>query len=487
VNLYPDATSTSADTQTIPSLPAPKPRRPRWGLLLIAAAAVLALCAGCAALIVTLQPAGITLVIDGQAQTVDTRAQTVGAFLQERGLLLREGDVIAPPPEAAVQPGMVIQITRARPVTLLVDGQVQVLATVLSQPLDILMSASVTVGAADRLIIDGTEVTFDQIADWPVPVTNISLRRALPIVINDEGVERQLTTTAGTVGEALFEAGVTLYLADSVSPDVDMPIAPNLIISVRRSRPVTVVADGERLQTRLQGETVADALASAGVALVGQDYVVPAETQSLVPGMTIRVIRVEETLLTETAQLPYETVYQADAALELDQRQTLQNGQPGEQRTTIRVRLENGVEVERVAEETVVVREPVNLVIVYGTNVVIRSINTPQGPREYWRVLRMYATSYHPAALGGDDRTSVGAQLTTGIIASDPDVLPYGTEVFVNDYGVGLMADTGGPRSFPLWIDLGYSDADFRPWSRYVNVYVLTPVPDVIDYFLPGT
>jgi uncharacterized protein YabE (DUF348 family) len=487
VNLYPEATSTSADTQTIPSLPAPKPRRPRWGLLLIAAAVLLVLCAGCAALFVTLQPTGITLVINGEAQMVDTRAQTVSAFLLERGLLLREGDVIAPPPEAALQPGMVVQITRARPVTLLVDGQVRVLPTTLTQPLDILLSASVTVGDADRLIIDGTEVTFDQIADWPVPVTSITLRRALPIVISEAGVERSLTTTAATVGEALFEAGVTLFLADTVSPNVDMPIAPNLIISVRRSRPVTVLADGARLQTRLQGETVADALASAGVALVGQDYVVPAEMQPLVPGMTIRVIRVEETLLTETAELPYETVYQADAGLELDQRQTLQNGQNGEQQTTIRVRLENGVEVERVTEATIVTREPVNLVIAYGTNIVIRAIDTPQGPREYWRVLRMYATSYHPAALGGDDRTSIGAQLTTGIIASDPDVLPYGTEVFVNDYGVGLMADTGGPRRFPLWIDLGYSDADFRPWSRYVNVYVLTPVPEVIDYFLPGS
>jgi hypothetical protein len=47
------------------------------------------------------------------------------------------------------------------------------------------------------------------------------------------------------------------------------------------------------------------------------------------------------------------------------------------------------------------------------------------------------------------------------------------------------MADTGGPRSFPLWIDLGYSDAEFRPWSRYVNVYILTPVPPNIDYIVP--
>ena len=131
------------------------------------------------------------------------------------------------------------------------------------------------------------------------------------------------------------------------------------------------------------------------------------------------------------------------------------------------------------------VREVLNEVVSYGTNVVVRALDTPQGPRQYWRVLRMYATSYHPAALGGDDVTANGRRLTTGIIASNPRVLPYGTEVYVEGYGVGLMADTGGPRRFPLWIDLGYSDADFRSWSRYVNVYILTPVPPTIDYIVP--
>ncbi len=98
----------------------------------------------------------------------------------------------------------------------------------------------------------------------------------------------------------------------------------------------------------------------------------------------------------------------------------------------------------------------------------------------------MYATSYHPAALGGDDVTATGRRLTTGIVASSPAVIPFGTEVYVEGYGIGLMADTGGPRRFPLWIDLGYSDEDFRSWSRYVDVYLLTPVPDDIDYLLPG-
>jgi 3D (Asp-Asp-Asp) domain-containing protein len=74
-----------------------------------------------------------------------------------------------------------------------------------------------------------------------------------------------------------------------------------------------------------------------------------------------------------------------------------------------------------------------------------------------------------------------------GIVGSDPDILPYGTQIFVPNYGVGEVQDTGGARSMPLWVDLGYSDADYRGWYGYHDVYILTPVSPEIDYILQGT
>jgi hypothetical protein len=49
-----------------------------------------------------------------------------------------------------------------------------------------------------------------------------------------------------------------------------------------------------------------------------------------------------------------------------------------------------------------------------------------------------------------------------------------------------VVADTGG--GYPdgrYWIDLGYSDADYVPWAKYVTVYFLTPVPASIPWILP--
>ncbi|MCA9903139.1 MAG: DUF348 domain-containing protein [Anaerolineae bacterium] len=447
---------------------------------------VLASCAGMV-LILTLRPNPVTLVIGGEAMSLETRAQTVHELLRERGITLNEGDQVQPPLEAPIVANLIVQVVRARTVTLMVDGQLQILNTMQSNPAEILAAANVNVNEADRIIVDGTPATPEQLLHWPVPVNSLTVRRAVPVQVDDDGTLLNLRTTADTVGEALYEAGITVYLADQVVPGSDEPVRANLQIVVRRARPITILSDGESIQTRVQGSIVSDALANAGVVLVGLDYTIPNEQARLVQGMTIRVIRVEETVLTDEQELPYETIYQGDPALELDQRQVVQVGQVGLQRTVTRVRYENEIEVSRQVEETTVVSSPVNHVIAYGTNVVIRTVETSDGPRQYWRVLRMYATSYHPAALGGDDVTATGQKLTTGIIASNPQILPYGTEVYVENYGVGLMADTGGPRRFPLWIDLGYSDEDFRSWSRYVDVYVLTPVPDQIDYTLPGS
>ncbi|MCC6615041.1 MAG: DUF348 domain-containing protein [Anaerolineae bacterium] len=460
----------------------------RWRSLLIALAAIVALvlCA-VVALFISMRPQAVTLIVNGEAIAAQTHAQTVRELLRERGISLNQGDQVQPGLETPLSDDLVVQVIRARVVTLIVDGQLSVLNTMESNPADILDAANVAVDDSDRIIVDGTRATPEQLRNWPVPVNSLTIRRSIPVRIDDDGTQFDFRTTADTVGEALYEADITLYLADQVTPGADEPVRPDLQIAIRRARPITILSDGASIQTRVQGTTVSDALANAGVALIGLDYTIPSEQSRLVQGMTIRVIRVEETVLVDETDLPYETVYQADDTLELDQRRVLQTGQIGKQRTVTRVRLENGAEVGRQVEETTVVSEAVNHVIAYGTNVVIRTIDTPQGPRQYWRRLRMYATSYHPAALGGDDVTATGRRLTTGIVASNPNAIPYGTEVYVENYGVGLMADTGGPRRFALWIDLGYSDEDFVSWSRYVDVYLLTPVPDEIDYTLPGT
>ena len=427
----------------------------------------------------------VTVVLDGEAFQRETRASTVGDLLDDLGVVLDERDFISLPAESVIEPGMIVQINRARSLSLTVDGHTSVFWSPLTNPAEILASAGVTVGEMDRILLDGTVVTAAELERWPVPVSRLNIRHAIPLHVEDDGELRVIQTTGETVGDALFDAGIPLFLADVVSVDVNSPVTANLEIQIDRAKPVAISADGTTIETRTQGESVADALADAGIALMGLDYSVPAEDEPLDAGAEVRVIRVKEEVLTETEPIPFETVYQADGSLELDQSSVLTEGQTGLRQTITRVRYEDGVEVSRSTGEAVTLREPVNRVVVYGTNVTIRTIDTPDGPREYWRVLRVYATSYHPAALGGDATTATGRTLQQGIIAADTSVLPFGTEVYIPGYGIGVVEDTAPPRRDDLWVDLGYSDADYRHWSRYVEIYVLTPVPEDIGNFSP--
>lgn len=476
------------DTQPMPSAASSAVFRPPLLVVLAAPLAVMCLCGSLVALVLWPQATthDLIVIVDSNPVTTSTSAADVAAVLAELGVILNEGDTVTPALDSPITPRTTIRVQRARSITLTLDGQSRIYRTTLTNPADILRGAGVEVAENDQVVVDGTVIDdAAMLAVWPVPAGSITLRRALSLSVTDDGRRFTVQTTAATVGDALFEAGINLYLADRVTPDLNTPVRDGLDVQIDRSYRVFIAVDGTTLETRASGSTVADALQEAGVVLIGQDYAVPGESTPLLDGVRVRVIRVTEELLYESETRPYETIYQADATMELDQRAELQTGQAGIIQTTIRVRYENGIEISREVEESIVQQETRDQVIAYGTNVVLRTVDTPDGPRQYWRRIRMYATSYHPEALGGDNVTAIGMTLQKGVVGSNPDIIRYRSEVYVPGYGVGIMADTGALPQ-PLWIDLGYSDADYVPWSRYVDVYLLAPVPDTFPYILPG-
>ncbi len=428
----------------------------------------------------------ITLHVDARSQTYDTSAHTVSELLAEQQITLTPGDVLNPSLAATLASDTTIRLTRARPIHLTQGAQARDVWTTLVNPSDILKQAGIMLQAGDRIWLDGQSVTSAEFVLWMMPVRDITIRPSLPITIHDGAKNISLSTSVDTVGEALYEAGITLYAADSVTPDLGSALTANAPIMITRAQPVTILVDGQMLKTLYSGQTVGEALAEAGVSLAGLDYSLPADSSLVTAGSTIQVVRVTEDILTEDETLAYDTVYQAEATRELDTRAVIQAGQTGLRRHTVRVRYENGVEISReyLGREDVTPLQ--NQIIAYGTQIVLRTIDTPDGPREYWRTFKVYATSYKPAALGGDNRTAIGMTLVKGVIGADPKLIPWRTNLYVPEYGLGVMGDTGGARRSRYWIDLGYSDADYVGWHRTVDIYLLTPVPETIPYLLPA-
>lgn len=424
--------------------------------------------------------------IDGNVREVVTRADTVQGVLDELQINLSEGDRISLPLTSTIREGQQIDIDLARNVVVTFGSETLVIRTPFTHPLDILNALGIFPQADDYIEIDKTITTLASLPNWTVPVSEVVVRSAFNVQLIDGQSPITLRTTAATVGDLLFEQGITLYAADTLTPSLESPLSEGLAITVSRSKAVTIVADGTAFTLRTNAPTVGNALADAKLILLGLDYVVPPPQTLLQSDTSIEVVRVSETISSQHTTVPYESLSEPNETLELDQVQVLQTGRNGQLRQDVRVRYENGQEVARQDLGEVLVQMPQTERVAYGTGIVLRALDTPEGQFQYWRKVRLYATSYHPAALGGDNITATGRVLTKGIVGADPTLLPYGTQIYVPGYGVGLVADTGPSRGFSRWVDLGYDDENWVSWSQWTDVYLLLPIPNNIPFVLPN-
>jgi len=426
--------------------------------------------------------ATVTLIVDGEPRQVRTHQESVGMLLLDAGLELYPEDRVVPEDlDHRLEPGMEVRVTHARPVLIRADGRTWQVRTHAGSADQVLAEAGLSLAPYDRVDVESGLAGEDL----------IRVRRAVPVTVHEDGGILTLHTTAATVGGALREAGFTLYLADLVEPGLGRPLSAGMHIYVERSRPVTVRVDGRTIRTRTHRDQVGQVLADLGIVLTGQDYARPPLDALLDDETAIEVVRVSERILIQQEPIPFEIVWQPDPDLELDQQRLLQDGARGVLERRLRARYEDGREVSRTVESEYVAVPPTTKINGYGTRIVVRQMETPEGTVEYWRVIRMLATSYSASTAGTSPGspwygyTRLGWKMRYGIVAVDPRVIPLRTEVYVPDYGFGVAGDTGGAIKGRR-IDLGYDDDNLVMWYRWVDVYLLTPVPppDEINYIL---
>ena len=437
--------------------------------------------------VVGCRPAEVTYTIvdDGTSIPVTGRYQTVGEVLAAGGPTLAPDDTVLPDRDAPADPDTPIVIDRAAEVTVIDQDSVITYRTQQATLGDFLNEAGLTVPPGARLLADGEPVDSDAIDSAPLP-DQIIFDPYKRVIIRDGGERWALRTTARTVGEALVESGVVLGALDVVEPPREAVLLANMNITIQRAAPYGVAADGQTVDVFSDSTTVFDILADNGIALGPLDYTRPAADAAVAPGDTIEVVRVTERIDTEDVAVPFETVYEAAVDMPIDTLVEASLGSNGALQRRTRVRLENGVEVSRTPDGESLIVAPVNRVLRYGTQIVMRTIDTPSGPVEYWRVVNMRVTSYTATSAGkkpgepGYGITASGVQAGTGVIAVDPTVIPFRSYVYVPGYGVAFAGDTGGGIK-GRFIDLGYDEGAFQSWRGTVDVYYLGPPPPAED------
>lgn len=310
------------------------------------------------------------------------------------------------------------------------------------------------------------------------------------VSIDDNGKQFVVKTMKTTVGEVLDQSGIKVEPEDYISLPLDAKLQKikRNDIYIKRAVPVNVLADGKEVIIKTYKDTVGEALENSSIKLSENDKLVGYQLgDKIVSDMKIQVIRVNEDIITEKSNIPFNVITKENNRMDKDTQKVVEEGKEGVREKQFKVVLEDGKEVARQLIKEVITSTPIDKIVEIGT---VLNHKTARGDTvRYKKILDMRATAYtasfqdtgknpdHP--LFGI--TATGARVHKGIIAVDPRVIPLGTRVYVEvagntpDYGYAVAADTGGAIKGDL-IDLYYDDQGFvDSWGvKRVKVYVLT-------------
>jgi len=377
----------------------------------------------------------------------------------------------------------------------ILDGEITLTVTTSERvPLRVLGEAGITTQPMDRVLVNGLPYQLDEEFTGNGAV-QMQLRRTVNVKLITPQGEQTLQTSAWTVGEAFKEMELTIGIRDQVTPPLSSPITDALTIILSPARDLVITTNGTTIKVRSAAGTVGEALAEAGMPLLGLDVSFPAENEALPADGQIRVLHVTEAVSVAVESIPFETQETESVDVPFGQQDILKNGINGLAMTRTRIRYEDGIEVSRSDEGRTVLREPVTQVVANGTKIVLSPVGG-DAPYKYWYATKMYASWYSPcnSGTGGCSYgTASGARAGYGVVAVDYSYYPYlaGMKVYIPGYGVAVIGDTGGgpiiESAFGVpryqWIDLGYDDNSIGALSGWVTVYFLEPAPAEIPYF----
>ena len=320
----------------------------------------------------------------------------------------------------------------------------------------------------------------------------------VPFPFTDAGLRTTLSAAASTVGVAgPGDGGGTATPPKTHSapdrillppPGPDLPVGPAKIIKISGKDFAVGVC------THVL--TVEQALSGAGIALGALDRVEPAPTAQVTDSAEIRVIRVRQSQEHHQEVVPFDYIHRDDPTLPLGLRLQVQAGSPGTLIRRIETRTEDGEVVSRTVAEDRMLDMPRPDVVAYGTKSLSGSLASLEAATRLVpgygavasdtlavsRILHVVATGYEagPRSTGKQPGhqwygvTSIGWRATPGIIAVDPDVIPYKTRLYVPGYGFGIAGDTGSAivgRRIDLFYD---TEQEAVRWGRRnLPVYVL--------------
>ncbi|MDD3661745.1 MAG: G5 domain-containing protein [Candidatus Dojkabacteria bacterium] len=222
------------------------------------------------------------------------------------------------------------------------------------------------------------------------------------------------------------------------------------------------------------GMTVSDVLETLGIVLNDEISVIPPLETNVCDTMEIIIDEVVRTRKVELESIPYASISILDDTRELDTTTVVQTGAQGQRKVIYEYTYVNGIYAGRQPVHEEILAQPQDEITAIGTKKVYRTVMIGEDTISYWKVMRVFATSYDSNCAGCNNITATGAVLQRGVCAVDPTVIPMKSHFYVPGYGHCQALDVGGAIKGNK-IDLGFEDlaAVQGAWSaRYIDIYL---------------
>lgn len=304
--------------------------------------------------------------------------------------------------------------------------------------------------------------------------------------IQDNGAEvRVCYTLNDNPEEILSDNGIVTLAFDAV--DVTSLDGKLSEINVSRAFPVVVNVDGKSKRVMVTGGTVEDAIRRVDIELGKHDLVDADLEEPVEDGSIITITRKEYVTKTDKETLPFETVYHYSPDIKAGSEEILVEGEDGLRERTVRRLIIDGEVVDETVESDEITREPVSEEVVIGfPSKPVSPYNFEcefdenMEPTEYASVMRSQKSAGYSAPAGA--YTASGRKAVVGNVAVNPNVIPYGTKMFIKAsdgshiYGYAIAADTGTAiMNGRITVDLLYAtyEESCTNGIRNVDIFIL--------------
>jgi uncharacterized protein YabE (DUF348 family) len=260
-----------------------------------------------------------------------------------------------------------------------------------------------------------------------------------------------MSTFSGNVEDLLKERGVQIDSTDKVLPGLGAKLEDGMEVEFKNSFKINLTVAGLQKEITTTENTVKDLLKNQNVSISRLDILSHPLNHKLQPNEKIDIVKVEEKIVKETQKIPYEVKTVNDSNLYKGETRKAKVGKLGEKQIAYKVVYHNGKPVNKMVVAENVTVEPTNEIIKKGT-AEIRVASAALSRSSVSRGSTLQATSTSginmtvtATAYTGGGTTSTGVPARYGLIAVDPRVIPYGTKVYIPQFGgTFVAADTGG-------------------------------------------